>query len=494
MQAAGLVWLMVTATFLLRLMAGAFWFNFRLARSRSGPDPGLIELASELRRKVRTFWRPEIVETPLIHSPVLFGCFRPRLLLPRNFPKSLSKIELRHLFLHELGHLKRGDLFVNAFMAAAQALHWFNPVVWMVLRRMRMERELACDQFALEVSCREGNEARAYGETLLKLLATFRPQPNVRGMLGILEEKEAAILRLRAIAAFVPAQRQFWKIGLPLLLMLAAVGLTNAQTTRTRPAKNPITETRNVSAGELREDRTGQGVVVLEQEFKEQKKKVETAQKGVDELRESLDLRASEWTSLSNGGSSWREFEPDRVVVTGEMYSYLNGLLQQLKKLNRTELRRALPTVIPDAALDRNLAALAEAGQKLASISNDYSENHPEVFRLRGLIKTIEGQIEDRVSGILAGLEVKVAALKNQPMEEGTLGQTRDSSVSAQQRFAPYFRAKRALENEQRILDTIFMRILAERVDEQLSRDGTHPSTPERSAGETGANSTPKPE
>jgi beta-lactamase regulating signal transducer with metallopeptidase domain len=44
---------------------------------------------------------------------------------------------LRHVFLHELAHLKRHDIALNWLFAGAQALHWFNPLVWLAFQQAR---------------------------------------------------------------------------------------------------------------------------------------------------------------------------------------------------------------------------------------------------------------------------------------------------------------------------------------------------------------------
>jgi len=62
----------------------------------------------------------------------------------------------RRSLLHELAHLKRHDIALNWLIAGAQALHWFNPLVWMAARQMLVERERACDDLVLECACSFG--------------------------------------------------------------------------------------------------------------------------------------------------------------------------------------------------------------------------------------------------------------------------------------------------------------------------------------------------
>src|SRR5262249_37759012 len=143
---------------------------------------------------------PRPVETSWVDSPGLFGTLRPQILLPPGIAEQLSETELRHVFLHEMAHLKRGDLWVNLLMSVVQVVNWFNPLVWFVLRRIRLERELACDALVLLTTA--GTETRSYGETILKLLERITTRGRLSPVIGILEEKQSAASRLKQIAEF----------------------------------------------------------------------------------------------------------------------------------------------------------------------------------------------------------------------------------------------------------------------------------------------------
>jgi bla regulator protein BlaR1 len=90
-----------------------------------------------------------LMEVPELESPALFGCFRLKLLLPQDLLARFSPTELRHVFLHELAHVRRGDAAMNWLTTILQTLHWFNPVLWFAFHRMRADREVACDALVL---------------------------------------------------------------------------------------------------------------------------------------------------------------------------------------------------------------------------------------------------------------------------------------------------------------------------------------------------------
>ena len=79
-----------------------------------------------------------------VDSPMLAGLFHPVILLPRA-PGAGGLEELSLVLLHELCHLRRRDILYKALLYAAGAFHWFNPLVWMMVRQGIRDMELCCD-------------------------------------------------------------------------------------------------------------------------------------------------------------------------------------------------------------------------------------------------------------------------------------------------------------------------------------------------------------
>lgn len=104
-----------------------------------------------------------LVVTPAADCPMLAGFLRPALYLP---DEALSEQEAMFVFRHELTHLKRGDLWLKLLLTAARAVHWFNPLVYLMARFAQEDIELACDDAV--VRGMDGATRRAYGETILK--------------------------------------------------------------------------------------------------------------------------------------------------------------------------------------------------------------------------------------------------------------------------------------------------------------------------------------
>ncbi|GAB5518252.1 MAG: hypothetical protein RhofKO_05030 [Rhodothermales bacterium] len=60
-----------------------------------------------------------------------------------------SQERRRCVLLQELAHVKRYDCVSQSFAQMACAFNWYNPLVWLAARHMRIEREKACDDFVL---------------------------------------------------------------------------------------------------------------------------------------------------------------------------------------------------------------------------------------------------------------------------------------------------------------------------------------------------------
>ena len=147
--------------------------------------------------------------TTALEAPAAAGVWRPQIWLPRGWAEELEEVELRHVLLHELGHVRRHDLLAQWVCALACCLHWFNPLAWLLAARARAERELACDAWVLaRGSAEEGEDfPAAYGRTLIRIVARLRvpaawppPLPVVPMAAG----KGNLSLRVREISTFRP--------------------------------------------------------------------------------------------------------------------------------------------------------------------------------------------------------------------------------------------------------------------------------------------------
>ncbi len=100
-----------------------------------------------------------------IGSPLLHGFFKPRILLPHE---NFSEEELSMVLCHEHMHYRRGDVWVKLLFLAANAGHWFNPLVYFAVRRASRDLEYACDEAVLRDKDLEFR--KLYAKTILKAM------------------------------------------------------------------------------------------------------------------------------------------------------------------------------------------------------------------------------------------------------------------------------------------------------------------------------------
>lgn len=139
---------------------------------------------------------PSVIFTRDTKSPAVYGLFRSVLLMPEGFIENLSKEEAEHVLIHELCHLKRGDLLVHWLCICLQIVYWFNPLLIWSRRQMRHICEICCDLSVANILREKTGE---YRETLLKSArALFREtfEPGM-GFLGIFEEPFRLVPRLK---------------------------------------------------------------------------------------------------------------------------------------------------------------------------------------------------------------------------------------------------------------------------------------------------------
>lgn len=97
----------------------------------------------------------------------IFGIFNSKILISKETLK-LEDEELKYVFLHELAHYKRKDLILNMIMLLMLSIHFFNPIVWYLFKRIREDIELAADEYVIRNMSK--NEIKQYGLTLIRML------------------------------------------------------------------------------------------------------------------------------------------------------------------------------------------------------------------------------------------------------------------------------------------------------------------------------------
>ena len=142
-------------------------FRRWLARwGRPVESPELLRAYNALGDALGLNRRPRLAVCPGLEVPMLAGLFRPALLLPEG---QVSGELLHYALLHELTHYRRRDIWLKALMLWVCAVHWFNPLVWLMARAVERDTELACDEGA--AGRLPAGERAEYGRAILEAAA-----------------------------------------------------------------------------------------------------------------------------------------------------------------------------------------------------------------------------------------------------------------------------------------------------------------------------------
>ena len=197
------------------LYQGVSYALFRRTVRRWKRDVARADYAAMLSDTARDLGvsAPEMIVCEAISTPAVTGLLRPRLLLPHE---RYDVQELRYILRHELCHLKRRDMLLKLVLLAANAMHWFNPVVYLMLRQADEDIELACDSAATDGL--ELPERAAYSRTLLAAVqSSVRALPATTCFGGTVERLK------RRITNVLGAQK---KRGLGVVALVLALTLT----------------------------------------------------------------------------------------------------------------------------------------------------------------------------------------------------------------------------------------------------------------------------
>lgn len=166
------LWLAGVVLLSLRALGG-WWLVRRMGLRTLELPPHTLRLRLDFLR--RTMGIARFVELRLsrqLTNPLTAGVLRPWILLPVSALTSLSPEQIEVVLSHELAHIRRADYLWNLLQTAVETLFFFHPAVWWISRRAREERELCCDDVAVQ-SC---GDPALYAAALLRLEEERRDQ------------------------------------------------------------------------------------------------------------------------------------------------------------------------------------------------------------------------------------------------------------------------------------------------------------------------------
>jgi beta-lactamase regulating signal transducer with metallopeptidase domain len=168
-SALGAVWVAGVLACLGRLAAGHLVLARMARRARAVRGAASLRALAEECARAGLAPHPRLVRSASVGTPVTWGVRAPVIALPAD-AESWPAVRLRMALRHELAHVARRDALTQLLASVACALYWFHPGVWLAARRLRAERERACDDRVLATGC----EAAEYAAQLLAVARSAR--------------------------------------------------------------------------------------------------------------------------------------------------------------------------------------------------------------------------------------------------------------------------------------------------------------------------------
>ncbi|WP_409174016.1 M56 family metallopeptidase [Brevibacillus fortis] len=227
-QILAVVWLIGVVILLARLFAYLYNMHTKERFLMRVTDERVTTIMNACRVRFGVKRQIPVYTGTLAKGPLISGIFSPWVYCPREVYQSLSDAELYHVFAHELAHHKRKDLLWSFIGSIALAIHWMNPLVWVWIRKMKADMELACDEYVLEILGEK--EAIPYGMTLLSFarqISEKRPMPYPL-YFHHSHHIDQMKRRIQMISTFKKGSAKLSAVAIVCGLVISAVTLTNA--------------------------------------------------------------------------------------------------------------------------------------------------------------------------------------------------------------------------------------------------------------------------
>ena len=147
------LWALGALVWAARLVPGLVALS-RVARTgERWHTPAALAALSEAARLAGVTRPVRLLRSSAVPVPATWGVRRPVIALP-TAAATWTPERLRLVLVHELVHVRRQDVMVEALLWLAGALYWFHPAVWLAAARVRLERERACDEAVIATGAR----------------------------------------------------------------------------------------------------------------------------------------------------------------------------------------------------------------------------------------------------------------------------------------------------------------------------------------------------
>ncbi|MGO5064180.1 MULTISPECIES: M56 family metallopeptidase [unclassified Clostridium] len=197
---ASCIWLVGIFSIALFFSIILWKFKAKISNLEQIRDLEIVSLLEECKKKLSINRTIPIYACDDFKTPCIFGALKPKIYIPK-YKYSINDYKyLSHIFLHELIHYKRKDLIYNFLGTITILIYWFNPIIWFIVKKMKLQREYACDAYVLEILGKE--ESIEYGMTLINFSKFISSSRKVPQLAIFFETKNQIKRRIKMIKNF----------------------------------------------------------------------------------------------------------------------------------------------------------------------------------------------------------------------------------------------------------------------------------------------------
>jgi beta-lactamase regulating signal transducer with metallopeptidase domain len=142
-----LAWLCGVAAAIAQTAAGLIALFILRRRAHAAPE-SIQALALSITRDMGDQRQVTVMMSHAVSMPMTYGAPRALVMLPAD-SEEWTEERKTAVLRHEIAHVVRGDWPVQIAARIACAFYWFNPGVWLMARKLRLEADIACDDAAI---------------------------------------------------------------------------------------------------------------------------------------------------------------------------------------------------------------------------------------------------------------------------------------------------------------------------------------------------------
>lgn len=237
-----MVWLIGFALYISKYIADFFYCQHIKNNHYKNPNQQYQQLFNELKASLGITRHIQLRLSELVDIPCVIGHFKPVILLPASLVLGLSMKQIEMILLHELGHVRRNDYFINSLQTLITLFYFFNPFARWISSKMDEERENACDDIAVSAS---GNPL-FYANTL-KEFAEMKNNYSLK--IAITGRKHLLINRIKRL--FIRDANFAKTYGKPLTIMVMFLAMIGFSVVGYSDDTNIVDETHNINEKNL---------------------------------------------------------------------------------------------------------------------------------------------------------------------------------------------------------------------------------------------------